>query len=172
MATKTFFLLLCFILLSCSKSSQVYAPVGGLSKDDMNVSKNRAKNLNQIERQQIQAWISSQSKKFYSMGLNYWVDIENLDQRSSRKDGEHISYQYDLYDFDEVKLYEKPKINREVVFGKFEELKAVEDALRYLNKGEEATLLVPSVLAFGTFGDNDQIPNDMPLIIKLKVLNH
>ncbi len=171
MNTRYFFVLI-ILLFSCAKNTQVHAPVGGLSEKDLEVSKNRSKSLNQTERNQIQAWISFQSKKFYSMGLNYWVDIENLDQRSSRKDGEHISYQYDLYDFDEVKLYEKPKINREVVFGKFEELKAVEDALRYLNKGEEATLLVPSVLAFGTFGDNDQIPNDMPLIIKLKVLNH
>jgi hypothetical protein len=29
---------------------------------------------------------------------------------------------------------------------------------------------VPSILAFGTYGNNDNIPNDMPLIIKLKVL--
>jgi FKBP-type peptidyl-prolyl cis-trans isomerase len=49
-------------------------------------------------------------------------------------------------------------------------LKAVEDAVRFLNKGEEATLLVPSVLAFGTYGDDEKIPNDMPLIIKLKIL--
>ena len=92
----------------------------------------------------------------------------SLEQK--KRDGENISYQYDLYDFDEVKLYEKPKINLHGVFGKFEELKAVEDALRYLNPGEETTLLVPSVLAFGTYGDGKEIPNDMPLIIKLKVL--
>ena len=34
---------------------------------------------------------------------------------------------------------------------------------------EEITLLVPSVLAYGTYGDGDQIPYDMPLIIKLKL---
>ena len=53
---------------------------------------------------------------------------------------------------------------------KFEELKAVEDAVRYMKKGEQATLLVPSVLAFGTYGDDEKIPNDMPLIIKIKIL--
>ena len=170
MKTKIFLGLFCLALLSCSKNSQVYAPVGGLSKSDMEVSKNRAKNLNLVERQQIQEWITRQNKKFYPAGLNYWTDTENLESRTKKRDGEKISYQYDLYDFDEVKLYEKPKINLHGVFGKFEELKAVEDALRYLNPGEETTLLVPSVLAFGTYGDGKEIPNDMPLIIKLKVL--
>jgi len=49
-------------------------------------------------------------------------------------------------------------------------LKAIENALRYMKDGEEVTLLVPSSLAYGTFGDENKIDNDIPLIIKLKVL--
>ncbi|WP_332023534.1 FKBP-type peptidyl-prolyl cis-trans isomerase [Kaistella sp.] len=104
------------------------------------------------------------------MSLNYWVNIENLQQNRRKPDGEIISYEYDIYDFDWVKLYAKPKKNVSVQFGRFEELKAVEDVLRYLDKNQEAIILVPSVLAFGTYGDSDKIPNDMPLIIKIKVL--
>jgi FKBP-type peptidyl-prolyl cis-trans isomerase len=48
-------------------------------------------------------------------------------------------------------------------------LKAVENALRFIHDGEEVTLLVPSSLAYGTFGD-EKIDNDIPLIIKLKAL--
>ncbi|MEZ7927020.1 FKBP-type peptidyl-prolyl cis-trans isomerase, partial [Cloacibacterium sp.] len=87
-----------------------------------------------------------------------------------KKDGELVSYEYDLYDFNQEKLYEKPNQNIDAPLGKFEELKAVEDAVRYMKKGEQATLLVPSVLAFGTYGDDEKIPNDMPLIIKIKIL--
>ena len=54
------------------------------------------------------------------------------------------------------KLYEKPNQNIDAPLGKFEELKAVEDAVRYMKKGEQATLLVPSVLAFGTYGDDEK----------------
>ena len=159
------------MMIGCAQNNQAHPPVGGiLSQEDLNVSKNRAKNLNQTERIQIQDWINNQNEKFYPMSLNYWVDIENLSQKNRKADGEEISYQYVLYDFDNVKLYDSPKKNLNVQFGKFEDLKAVEDALRYLEKNQEATLLVPSVLAFGTYGDNDKIPNDMPLIIKIKVL--
>ena len=159
------------MIIGCAQNNQAHPPVGGiLSQEDLNISKNRAKNLNQTERIQIQDWINNQNEKFYPMSLNYWVNIENLSQKNRKADGEEISYQYVLYDFDNVKLYEKKKKNLNVQFGKFEDLKAVEDALRYLEKNQEATLLVPSVLAFGTYGDNDKIPNDMPLIIKIKVL--
>ncbi len=166
---------LAFVLLSavvsCVKQT-AHPPVGGiLSQEDLNISKNRSKSLNEMEIKQIQDWIQKQSQSFYPMGLNYWTDVAHLSQRTKKQDGEIISYQYDIYDFDGTKMYEKPVEKQSVVLGKFEELRAVEDAVRYLEQGEEATLLVPSVLGFGTYGDGDKIPNDMPLIIKLKILN-
>ena len=158
------------MLVGCKQPAPVHPPVGGiLSEQDLNTSKNRAKNLNQTERNQIEDWIRNQNEKYYPMSLNYWVNIENLNSKRKKKNGEKISYQYDLYDFDQVKLYDEPTKKVDVEFGKFEDIKAVEDVLRYLDKNQEATLLVPSVLAFGTYGDNDKIPNDMPLIIKIKV---
>ena len=162
---------LVFVVISCAKNTQVHPPVGGiLTEKDLEVSKNRAKSLNLMERSQIQDWINHQNQKFYSTRLNYWINVEDFEQRTKKKDGDLVSYQYDLYDFNQEKLYDKPTKNIEVQLGKFDELKAVEDAVRFLNKGEEATLLVPSVLAFGTYGDDEKIPNDMPLIIKLKIL--
>lgn len=159
-----------FLFVSCSKNAQVYTPVGGMSNEEMGVSKNRAKQLNTIEREQIQEWISKQKEKFYPTQLNYWSSIENMEQRKKKQDGELVSFQYELYDFDLQKFYEKPKTYKDAPLGKFEELDAIEDAVRYLNPDEETTLLVPSVLAYGTYGDGDQIPYDMPLIIKLKLI--
>ena len=159
-----------FLFVSCSKNAQVYTPVGGMSNEEMGVSKNRAKQLNTMEREQIQEWISKQKEKFYPTQLNYWSNIENLEQRKKKQDGELVSFQYELYDFDLQKFYEKPKTYKDAPLGKFQELDAIEDVVRYLNPDEEVTLLVPSVLAYGTYGDGDQIPYDMPLIIKLKLI--
>ncbi len=165
------FLILSLAAISCVKQ-QAHPPVGGvLSDKDLTVSKNRAKILNELERNQIESWIDNQSEKFFPMGLNYWTNIENLKQKTKKKNGEPVSYSYEIYDFDMVKLYQKPFGRHQGTLGKFEELKAVDDAIRYMRPGEEATLLVPSVLAFGTYGDNDKISNDIPLIIKLKMLN-
>ncbi len=160
-----------FLALGCAQKQQSHPPVGGfLSEKDLETSKNRAKNLNQTERLQIEDWIKNQDEKFYPMTLNYWVNIENLQNNTRKADGETVSYSYEIFDFDNVKLSAEPVKKMGVQFGRFEELKAVEDVLRYLDEGSSATILVPSVLAFGTYGDNNNIPNDLPLIIKIKVL--
>ncbi len=158
-------------LLSCSKNTQTHPPVGGvLSKNDLDVSRQRMKNLNAQERFHIQEWINDQSVKFYPTQLNYWVDVPGFDQRQRRQDESFISYSYDLYDFDQTKIYDQPISRKDARFGHFDELKAVEDALRFIHDGEEVTLLVPSALAYGTYGDEKKIDNDIPLIIKLKAL--
>jgi len=157
--------------LSCSKNAQTHPPIGGvLSKDDLNISRERMKNLNTQERMHMQEWINGQSVKYYPTQLNYWVSIQGFDQRQRRQDETFISYSYDLYDFDETKIYDQPIERRNARFGHFDELKAVEDALRFIQDGEEVTLLVPSSLAYGTYGDEKKIDNDVPLIIKLKAL--
>lgn len=157
--------------ISCKQNSQAHPPVGGvLSQNDLSVSRERMKNLNTLERNQIQQWIGGQTEKFYPTKLNYWVNIEDYDKREKRQDNSLISYQYDLYDFDQIKIYEQSIERKEVKFGHFDELKAVEDALRYIRDGEVVTLLVPSSLAYGTYGDEKKIDNDVPLIIKLKAL--
>ena len=166
---KKIILISTITLLSACSQQQAHPPVGGiLSEKDLNISKNRAKSLNEMERAQIQDWINQQDEKFYPMKLNYWVNQPDLNQKNKKQDGETVSYQYDIFDFDQVKLSENTKIVKNLQLAKFEELKAVEDALRYMEKNQEITLLIPSVLAFGTYGDNKNIPNDMPLIIKLK----
>lgn len=168
---KHFIYLSLLFILSCAKQNPVYAPENNfLSDNEMEASKNRSKELNNMERAQIEDWIKSQSTRYYPMGMNYWINIENLDHNPRKNNGEKVSYQFEIYDFDRTKLYDKPIENIDAVFGRFQEMDAVEDAVRYLKKGQEAELLVPSVLAYGTYGDNKKIPNDMPLIIKVKVL--
>lgn len=159
------------MLSSCIKQSPIYeATSNEVSHEEMEASKTRNKNLNILERQQIQQWIDAQDKKFYSMGMNYWVDIENLASNHKKNDGEKLSYEYDIYDFDMVKLYDNAKQIKDQELGKFDDLRPVEDAVRYMKKGQEATLLVPSALGFGSYGDNDKIASDMPIIIKIRTL--
>lgn len=164
-------LILPLLVAAACTEPAVHPPAGGtLKAKDYTVSKNRAKNLNAAERLQIEAWIRNKGRKFYPMTQNYWSDLPSLQGRAKQPDGKLLSYSYEIYDFSGAKIYTEPRHKENVQLGKFEDLKAVEDALRYLKKGEEATLLVPSVLGFGTYGDGDKIPNDVPLIIKLKVL--
>jgi len=157
------------LFLAC-KEPPLQKPVGQNHSDSaMEVSKSRAKTLNEKERELISEWIKHQKVTFYSTSMNYWVDIKDFKKRSPRNKGEKVSYQYQLYDFTPSLIYEKPIRKSDQVIGKINDLMAVQDAIKYLKSGESATLLVPSVLAFGTYGDNDKIQNDVPLIIKIKM---
>ena len=168
---KKLFYLSILTFLACTKQQPVpNAQEQFMSDSELEVSKKRSKDLNTLERAQIEDWIKEQKIRYYPMGMNYWVNIEGLENKPRKNNGEKVSYQYFIYDFDRVKLYETPVKNIDVEFGHFEEMDAVEDVIRYLNRGEEAEILVPSVLAYGTYGDSKKISNDMPLIIKVKVL--
>ena len=168
---KKLFYLSILTFLACTKQQPVTnAQEQFMSDSELEVSKKRSKDLNTLERAQIEDWIKEQKIRYYPMGMNYWVNIEGLENKPRKNNGEKVSYQYFIYDFDRVKLYETPVKNIDVEFGHFQEMGAVEDVIRYLNRGEEAEILVPSVLAYGTYGDSKKISNDMPLIIKVKVL--
>ena len=159
------------ILGSCVKQHPAQHLEGQeMTESDLEISKNRTKELNTLERTQIQDWINAQEVKYYPMGMNYWVNIPNMESKHRKNNGEKVSYEYYIYDFDRTKVYEEPIGNKDVTFGRFKEMDAVEDAIRYMEKGQEAELLIPSVLAYGTYGDNKKITNDTPLIIKVKVL--
>ncbi|WKS94439.1 hypothetical protein [Riemerella columbina] len=158
------------MMLHCQHQPEVHLPMNTPTENqDIIRSQKRSKHQNEIERQQIEAWIKQQNQPFYPMGLNYWIDVPQLSERAQKPLNTPVSYEYEIYDFEEGKIYSKPKVVTQQILGKYQELKAVEDAVRYLKPQEKATLLIPSVLAFGTYGDGDKISGDMPMIIKLKM---
>ena len=86
---------------SCAKQSPAqHTGEQFISESEMEISKNRTKALNNMERVQIQDWIDAQDVKYYPMGMNYWVNIENLEQKARKNNGDKVSYQYTIYDFD------------------------------------------------------------------------
>lgn len=166
-------LLFLFLLLifSCAKEQTVYAPVGSVVvKTELQESRERAKNINEVERRLIEEWMKSQKEKYYPMPMGYWVNIETFDKREVQPNNLFVSYSYFLHDFEGTKVYDQPKGFRDIPLGKVSDIKAVENALKKLKTGEEVKLLVPSALAYGTFGDGEKIGNDIPLIIDLKII--
>lgn len=163
-----YFLLVLLVCLACKKQ-EAFAPIGGEKKvTDLDVSKERNKIRNAQERKFIEDWIVKSKQTFYSTTENYWSSID-FSNRKMINQAKLFSYEYELFDFNNEKIYSEKTIKDQVYPVKEREVLAVEDALMHMNKGEEATLLVPSVLAFGSKGDENKIPNDLPIIIKLKV---
>lgn len=150
------------------KDAPVYAPVGYSDKknNELELSIQRNKIRNAEERKFIENWIKQNPKeKFYPSPMGYWVNVDIFNRKPS--DTQIFTYQYDLYDFDNTKIYEKSVYRKEAIPEQVEEIKPIQDIIKLLNINENISILVPSSLAFGTSGDGEKIPNDLPLIIKL-----
>lgn len=168
---RAYLFLLIFILVNCAKEQTVYAPVGSVVvKTELQESRERAKNINEVERRLIEEWMINQKEKYYSMPMGYWVNIEGFDDRTVQPNNLFVSYSYFMHDFEGTKVYTQPKGFRDIPLGKVNDIKAVENALKKLKTGEEVKLLVPSSLAFGPGGDGEKIGSDIPLIIDLKII--
>ncbi len=168
---RAIFLFVSLFVLSCAKEQEVYAPVGSVKvKTELEESRERAKKINEIERRLIEEWMKNQKEKFYPTSLNYWINVEDFDQREVQPNNIFVSYSYFIQDFEGTKVYDVPKGFRDIPLGKVSDIKAVENALKKMKPGEEVKLLVPSSLAFGTGGDGEKIGSDIPLIINLKII--
>lgn len=143
-----------------------------VKEKDLDVSKKRVKGLNTDERTYIQQWIKASKTPYYPMPMNYWTSTPDLGKRLRLEDGKKVSYEYYLEDFSGNRIYSEISGKKAAVLGRFEDLDAVDDAVRYLNPNESTVLLVPSALAYGTYGDEKLIPHDFPLIIHLTLLEH
>lgn len=168
---RAYLLLILIAIFSCEKEQIVYAPRGNSgAKSELQQSRERAKNINEVERRLMEEWMKNQKEKFYPMPMNYWVNIPGFEARKIQPDDLIVSYSYFIHDFEGTKVYDKPKGFQDIPLGKVSDIKAVENALKKLKSGEEVKLLVPSGLAFGTFGDGNKVGNDIPLIINLKII--
>ncbi len=67
-----------------------------------------------------------------------------------------------IYSYDEVGV-------KKEVMNKARMIRGVEYGLKRMSPNTEATLLLPSALAYGNTGDNNKISGDQPLIIELKL---
>ena len=95
-----FYISILVLTAACAKQTPVQQPGElHLSESEMETSKNRTKDLNNLERTQIEDWIKFQEVKYYPMGMNYWVNIQNLDQQPRKNNGEIVSYSPLRYDF-------------------------------------------------------------------------
>lgn len=167
MIRNIFIVGLVFTAFGC-KDTPVYAPVGYNDKknNELELSIQRNKTRNEEERKFIENWIKQNSKeKFYPSPMGYWANIDVFNRKPS--DAQIYTYQFDLYDFNNTKIYEKSVYRQEVVPEQAEEIKPIQDIIKLMEGDKNITLLVPSSLAFGTSGDGNKIPNDLPIIIKL-----
>lgn len=158
-------------MLSCQKKQEVYAPIFQSNTKELkkNSEIEAEKNINKEEYEFIKNWIKSQKVDYYSSQNNYWSSVDLL-KHPKRNNGEAIGYQYQLLDLEFQPFYKENIKKENLMIGKFDDLRAIENAVKYLPTKQKAYLICPSIMAFGAIGDGDKILPHQPIIIELEVL--
>jgi len=101
-----------------------------------------------------------------------WIVREKKGDGKSIEEGSRVVYSFTSTLLDGSSCYKATEENPKVVFmGKGGVESGVEEGLRKLHKGAEATFIIPPHLAHGNFGDRDRIPGNSVLIYKVRILD-
>ncbi len=169
---KTIVLFFILLQVSCKEPIKVQKPYNQ-EKDKINQNSNDfGKFILDNENIAIKEAIKTTFKKqkFKKTKLQFWIN-EEIIENEINKFGDIINYTYQILDLNGNIIYDYKTIgNKTLVIEKQNEVRGIEYALKIMNKQEEATLLLPSFLAYGGYGDSKKIPPNFPLAVQLKTI--
>ncbi len=168
---KYIFLIFSILILSACKKSTVYKKVEYGNDEFLKNSQQNYKTLHAEEKIFIKEWIANHPEnKFTETAQGFWLSISKDINTQNAKKTDIILYDKQIEDFSGNVIYNfQEKENQKLVLGKSYEIRGVEYAMYNLSEGDEATLLIPSSLAYGLYGDEDKIGKNIPIIVHLKV---
>lgn len=163
-----FFMLMCFglILYSC-KEPEARRPVTVKTGEFFKKSVERNKGLLEKEQELIKELIQKDSLHTYHTSANgYWYFYQNRDTAGTYtpKPDDLILIKYDIRYLNDSIIYSEEEIG-EVQFrvDKEDLFPGLRTAVKLLKKGETATFMFPSSLAYGYHGDEERIGVNVPL---------
>lgn len=117
--------------------------------------------LTQQEDKAIMEWISSQSADFKKSESGVWVHIQTATSQPLLANDSSCVISYRVFSTSGEPFFQEE--NKRVRFGKKDVPTGLEAGLLLLRRGEQATVVVPSYLAYGAQG-TDIVPPYTPVI--------
>lgn len=163
------------IIVTVLLLSACQAPVQEMEQEDINSAPEQFVKVNQymFQRHQdhIAAFVERTGWDAETTPSGLWVVIEKTGTGPRIEDGNVVSYTFKSTLLDGTPCYEATIQNPKVItVGKGGVESGVEEGLRKLSLGAEATFLIPPHLAHGNFGDRNLIPGNTVLIYRILIL--
>lgn len=162
-------LFLLIILLGCN-NSQPQNPTIYSNDGFLDYSKEFNKELNQLENEQIQDYILNQKNEFFPTTAGIYITKTELNLENTVEEKDTIWFEYSVKNLKDSIIYTKEDIGKKaVVLGQSSMIRGLESGLKRMTEGEDATILVPSGLAYGVKGDGNKIGADQTLVINIEL---
>ncbi len=169
---KTFILIVIVTFFSCDKKF-VQKPAEKKEDTFLQESVKREKKRQQLEYEQLEAWVAQNPQfQFTKTPYGYWMESYSSSPNGEpMKDLTYVQYIKQYKDLDKKVLYSfEDQGIQNIILGKTEEIRGIETAIRQMKEGQKATLLLPSFMAYGLYGDENKIGAHEPIIVELQLL--
>lgn len=104
------------------------------------------------------------------LGYWYWVYSESGNQRKP-KFGERVRLKYTVELLEGGRLYSSEENGlKSFVVDMGEVESGLHHAVKHLNLGDKSKIIIPSHLAFGTYGDGNKIPSKATLLYDIELV--
>ncbi len=153
----------------CGKEAQL--PYNKLDKVDSTAIKMERLNVLLHDNEDSLLALCADSLRLDATRWGVYVKVYHVGGGDSVTEGDAVRMDCRLYDLDGNVLREKTGDDAETVLvGKDRYQKGLSYALQMMRRGDSATVLVPSVLAYGALGDRKNIPPRASLLYKISNL--
>ncbi len=156
---------------SCgTDSSKKQSPETTVTREDLI---RHQREVTRSENADIESYIKRRNLnlKMTETGLRYQI-VNPGEGTKTVVDGNRVLISYRIGLLDGSTVYSSDSTgNVDFVVGKSDFASGLQEGLKYMKKGDEAILIVPSHLAYGLTGDGDRISHYDVLVIELKLLD-
>ncbi len=160
-----FYFVFFLVLTSCAKPSP-QLPANKATQSDSTVVTLVQVNERMIEAEDslLSQYVSKTDKNFVKHKAGFWYKLNHQTTGTKPKANVNCSVNYSVFTLGGDFLFDK---DEEVIIGKKQIIKAVEEALLMMHKGEQATLVVPWYLAYGMKGNLNEVAPYTSIVLRI-----
>lgn len=170
---KTFIALIVLLSFSSCKTPEARKPVTISSGSFIDESVERNKKLNEKEYDLIQNIIKENPETNFIASQNgfwYYYNTKIEDSLATPIFGDLVNFNYDVKDLKGKTIYSQEELKTKTYAMDQEELfSGLREGLKLMKTGETVTFLFPSQKAYGYYGDENKIGNNIPIICTVTV---
>ncbi len=162
-----FVVVLTIALMACTKPTpQIPANKGNVIDENVATLLDINKTLTIKEDSILQKYVKNKPD-FKKNELGFWYKINYLNSNPLLNKNDAFSCRIELYLLNGKEVLTEEK---ELVLGKKQLVRGLEEGLKLMRRGESATFIIPWYLAYGMKGDENLIPPYTSLIYQIEIL--
>lgn len=157
-------------MFSCSKPSP-QLPANKANNSDSLTNNLIKLNEELIENEDslINELVNRKYADFNKSNLGFWYKLKSKPVGDFLKNNDICSVNYNIYTLEEDLIFSKKET---ITIGKKEIITGIEECLKLMNRGDEATIIIPWYLAYGLKGNNAEIGPYTSIIVRICVINN